>query len=98
PSAGLNTIPQGCVNRATVGPPSTRPVAPLPANIVTFPEVSIFRITLLPYSTTYIFPKLSVAVLMGPLNWALVRYPLTNPAVPVPANVVTFEPSHFLIA
>src|ERR1051325_3268727 len=71
-SAGLNTIEHGMSNCALEPGPSTYPCTPVPAKVVTFPDVSIFRITLLPASATYMLPFASHAAFAGAPNWALV--------------------------
>jgi hypothetical protein len=57
--------------------------------VVTLPALVISLITLFSSSATYKFPLASKVMFAVPLNLAAVPAPFNNPAVPVPAMVVT---------
>ena len=64
--------------------------SPFPAQVVTFPLVSIFLIKLLSLSATYKFPEASNTEPIGYLNFASVPIPSLEPVWPEPANVLTW--------
>jgi hypothetical protein len=71
--------------------PSAKPEVE-PANVVTTPAGVILRIRLLNVSATYTLPCASVARPSGLLNIALAPVPSVEPALEVPAKVVTTPP------
>src|ERR1700693_1164157 len=87
--APSSATPAGELNEAAVPVPSAFPRLADPARVVTIPEDVIFRIVLLPRSTTYMFPDESTARPAGPRNEADVPVPSVLPGLPDPASVVT---------
>ena len=84
--------PIGALNCAAAPVSSTQPASPLPASVVTTPADVTFRMRLLLWSATKIFPLASTVTPVGALNCAAAPVPSANPAVPLPASVVTTPP------
>jgi len=57
--------------------------------VVTFPHISILRIRLEPVSAIYMFFFESIAIPFGEVNKLCVIFPSVEPAVVVPARVIT---------
>src|SRR6185437_732634 len=83
------TTPWGLLKVAAVKLPLPAPADPVPASVLTVPAGVILRIRLLLESPMYKLPLASMVIPAGPLNEAAVPTPLAEPAVPVPAMVVT---------
>ncbi|EKD76664.1 MAG: hypothetical protein ACD_43C00028G0001 [uncultured bacterium] len=71
----------------TLNEPSLFPMVPLPITVVTaLVAKSILRMAWLYLSATYrVLPSLVISSVYGPLNWALLPVPFTNPEAPLPA-------------
>jgi len=96
-------IPEGMLKRAAAPVPSADPATPkAPAKVVTFPEASIFRITLFSVSATKRSPVVVMATPDGVLNrTGSEGEPSKNPGPPAPpakaatdSACPTVEPPH----
>ena len=96
--SATNTLPaastataNGVLNEAAVPVLSAKAGDPLPASVLTTPPGDTLR-TRCPKSTTYTVPPASTATPRGSVNNAPVPAPSANPAVPLPASVLTSPP------
>ena len=86
----------GLENCATPADPSKNPPFPSPANVVTFADISILRILLLPASLTYKLSIESIVIPVELLNRAAIIEPSTYPITPLPANIERFPDKSIL--
>jgi hypothetical protein len=82
--------PRGELNTAMPTAPSRKPAVPVPARVATVPSGATVRTRWLVVSPTYTMEVMEfTATPLGELNMAAKRLPSANPAVPLPAYVVT---------
>ena len=82
--------PRGELNTAMPTAPSRKPAVPVPARVATVPSGATVRKRWLLVSPTYTMEVMGfTATPLGALNIAAKRLPSENPAVPLPAYVVT---------